>query len=919
MNFYEDIHEISNNFKTICDQHKMCFDSLSIESINFKDFVISDFNFIKDLYRQERNIRLKDTLNYSNTLEQLKAVEINCQNRTFNNINVIFKNRFLAHIKYNIDLIECCLLKIKEYEGKLVSTDQKILYLLNYCIILDRTSYFQEEFINRLDELNNELIGINNLSFDVYFRIGALNFKRHSYQAAIMHLIQANVILDTILQKNDFANLIEKAKMLQILFKSKMLHIVSLEFQGKFEEAIELLIGKSASSLIDAITITDLIYLIGDEETETKVIDKTYSIVNTLLNNDSITSFIIFAQKTDIFFKSLSSIQQQELKYYDDEFTFSNDYVHEALHVLAHCLNELGVKNNARDFNQRITTSNNDMESKTHSYIIFSRALMLMVAKKHDFMKNCNKCLTCLSTIFAEIGDYASSLKQLELNIKTEYYKTKGILARAEIDFFYYLIYTMSNPDLLDVSKSEQSDLDVNRFYESYVNCCYSVFDYDALSQIEMYRFKYKVAVALLKRNTQDIKKELEKLIAEFEVFLCSSQSVYINNWTKNEYNKISIMFQFLLSFYNITPTTINNLHICDLAKKYLTYFARSERLESYINFDSFPKEDVQGILKFIETIFPKSTQEYGISGIIQIRNCIYVSGSSSDNTLKGKLNPHNVYFIVGKAPGTKKPYTKFFNDELIALKQYFIFCAFDSIVFDFLNPKSIFILVPFVGAEPLKYQLNSFDTLTTSIVPDIIPQTNDTYDFNPKQKDTIIAQFRRHYLPEKDEGNWHSEIYQKATNHVFIVLWNKEDAFDSSTHNRFFMSSNNSATNVYPLINHEGFINLLDRITNQDADKPLHPPSFCRLRETADIASHCVKYGNIDKTGFSDLYKHFCLGIFSNLRLQDYTILVKYEDSPVRYWRILVLHKDFIKEGDISTIQGILCDNYVQQCQWLG
>ena len=917
MGFRDGLQKIGEKFYDICSKQKETY-----SSFGQYDTSVNVYAVFKDLYDEDKAIRRKDSYDVKFVESCLDALKRNIEAKSVNEEYKIFVDKFIAHIKYNMDLIQLMqeLEQIGE-EGK--SVEEKILFLLNYCIILERTSYFQGLFISKLNELNADILCVDNADYELFYRVGALNFKRHLYAEAIRNLERANIIMEGIAENYKSTNVIEQAKFKKKLLKIKMLRAVSYEFQGDFLGAIDLLVGKTCIDFFSGLTARDFFYSIGEcmpgkEESlnvlisqgQRRVIQNVqFYIIDKLKDKLVKGSCLAFASETDQWFSGIHNSDKRKLRYLDTGKTieyfqnekkdyneryeyFQNDSVHEVLHVLAHTLNEYGVDKR----NQALLYNTED--PAVSQLLILARALMLYVAKNQAFMIDCQKCLTCLATIFAEVGDFESAKTQLMENVGSNYYKNKNLLVQAETEFFYYLISLMNNPSSPCVKRDE--------FFNKYSNCCYNYFDYDALIQIEMYQFKYAVATAVLNglnsSGESDVVQELLNCQGKFDRFIVYSQS-FISDWTKNEYDKINIMFQFLVKYYNYGDKVSQDkgLSLVDLAKKYLYLYANSNKFEKVLPVPLLEK-NVEKTVHFLDSVFRQPVlQCYIDKKQIQIRNCIYYNLSDSEDVLIEKHLDHasndadNIYFITTRETDKKQRNKRNIlinsNDEQ-TLQCFLIHCAFDSILYDFVNPQNIFILVPFVNAEPLKYQLDSFDDLLFEICKE------STILIKLSQGKRIGVNFQKNY-DYRESSNWVNNMI-KEFDSVEMVLWDDE----VYSKERYYMYSRQKGeTQCFPLINYQGFISTLGDIINADEreGKPIH--TNCN-NDNDVCCQHIILWSDSDSVterlnSFLGL-RFFCVDL-----LQNNKIIVKYNLRKGQ-WRIVVV-KDTIP--NLLSLQAYICN----------
>jgi hypothetical protein len=580
---------------------------------------------------------------------------------------------------------------------------------------------------------------------------------------------------------------------------------------------------------------------------------------------------------------------------------FQNEYVHEVLHILAHTLNEYGVK--LRNNLLRDTSKKSD--DRIPVFLVAARALMLYVAKNQEFMVDCQKCLTCLATLHAEVGDFVSAKSQLIENVSSNYYKNKDILVQAEIEFFYYVISMMDNPIEADPRR--------DAFFQKYVNCCYNSFDYDALAQIEMYRFKYSIAEAIIKgtRSTNgNVRENFRNLQASFNAFLQTTQTIYVSDWTKNEYEKIKTTFQLLTKYYGLND--INKaLSVVDLAKKYLYIYAKSVNFSDFSMTTDFESSDSLTLVAFLDSVFnqPIKTQ-YLNQGKIQIRNCVFIDISSMQNLEatavfdNARNDSDHVYIIADNNNylSEKRERHIWIDTETTASLQYFLVqCAIDSIMYDFVNPQNLFILVPFVGAEPLKYQLNSFTDLLLKI-----EHTQNTSSLTQVAKlRRLSTNFTKNYILD-NSSLWVKEIMQQFSE-AELVLWNDEDTDTIYSKERYYsFDREGGEAHCLPMINYWDFIETLDGLFSEEDISFFHnncPNGECRERilDNQGIAKCCLNHFFISPS-------------FGFERLQNKKIIILY-NSRRRQWRIIVVGNS-ISSSDFMLLQAHICGNrtYVEE-----
>lgn len=930
MAFREELKNIGDEFAKICCEQREIYFALSDYQVD-----VDTYTLLKPLYDEDKAIRLRDSYNLEQVEHYLYDLKDSSTRFNVDSVDQIFLNRFIAHIDYNLQLIGLIKhLDRIEQDGK--SVEDRILFLLNHCIISERTGYFQGLFISKLNELNAEVAGVNNADYGLFYRVGALNFKRHLYSEAISQLDRAVAVMQNSASSvYGSADILSQTEFRKTLFKVMMLRAVSYEFQGDFTTAMRLLVGDEHISTLKNLTATKSLYTVGlvkqqfesesldvivNPEQENVIYYVQSEIVDRLCSSPTKGSCLAFAVETDKWLSGLPTQEKKKIRFldsgknheyflnekfeYDKKYVyFENENAHEVLHILSHTLNEHGVAERSRSL------IDNEKNSEAGQLLIAARALMLFVAKNQRFMIDCQKCLTCLATIYAEVGDFESAKAQLLENVDSNYYKNKDLLVQAEIEFFYYLISLMDNPNSDDELRE--------RFYQKYINCCYNHFDYDALTQIEMYRFKYSVATAILMGSSADKKDavvaELQKRQIDFGAFIESLQSVFISDWTKNEHDKINIMFQFLMKYYRINEQN-DALSIVDLAKKYLYLYAKSVKFRGNFPASILSEDGTLKLIEFLDHVFHQPVSRlYEKKEPIQIRNCIYHDISSKskpeiDAYIKNATNDSdNIYFITtsnvdSHINNQRHIWTSSAEEKVL---QYFlIHCAFDSMLYDFVNPQNIFILVPFVGAEPLKYQLDSFNDLLLDIRHKKL--RGPMPELKASQGSRIAGKFLKNYNLD-NISDWSEKIFEDfpATE---LALWNDENIDTVYSKERFYMRCREYPhTQCYPLMNHQEFISTLEDIINGEGVDKIHTPC-----PNGECCQYTIDWH--DKVT-EKLNTFFCLRSFCVDRLYSRKIIVKYS-SRKKQWRIVVV-KAPISLHEIILIQAHICDNdtYMKNC----
>jgi hypothetical protein len=326
MTFHQSMIEISKEFSALCLRHEATARQLSSYDVS-----TDVYHLMQELYDKDKEIRVQDSLSLDSVAKTLEELRRDVNNIQFEKNNRIFRDRFINHIETNQSLIT--LVKKALDAGRLCkSLEDRVIFLLNLCILLDQTAYFQSLFISKLDELNQEAVGISNADYSLFFRIGSLNFKRHLYPEATNSLNRAIDIMSNVMVMPAFQSnlLLQQAEFKAMLFKAKMLVAVSCEFQGRFDETIEMLIGNGVVQSLNAISLDEFLYSTGSctsvngtntldviiDDTENQVIGKVDSrIVNLLLEKCKDTSCLKYAYEIDVWFFNLTDEEKKTLNY----------------------------------------------------------------------------------------------------------------------------------------------------------------------------------------------------------------------------------------------------------------------------------------------------------------------------------------------------------------------------------------------------------------------------------------------------------------------------------------------------------------------------------------------------------------------------------------------------------------------------
>lgn len=433
----------------------------------------------------------------------------------------------ISRLLYNCQLLEKCFFPL--LKNKYKNHIEKVLNQLNVCIVVSQLEYFSEYFRYIVLEFNDEFMSIKEASAHIFHVVGVLNFKCHNYEQVIECFKHAVNRFQIEFSSNAYKN--------DEYFQTRLLLAYCYEYNHQFESAIMELIGLDVDSLIKIFKDSNFsMFDLFDESDidRAKIWSKNF-IYNTLKRN------IIDKNKNSLF------------EIADKRDTLNNSIIgdlHEILHSLAHCLNELGIK-------WKIEESEN--KNSVIHLLSISRAIMLYVAE-------CNpKCLdfqSCLYMIFGEAKDYDVCLRRInELIDRYEKSNIKNINYEMENMFYLFLISNQSNKTIIDDSIAQKA----KDAYDKFVNFAKRRYDYDALIHIEIFRFRFEIVQVLRSSvNNSQIEKKLISLKTEStgkNIFSIKPSSK-VNKWIIQEYNKSIALYEFLVKYFNDEPEiNINELY----------------------------------------------------------------------------------------------------------------------------------------------------------------------------------------------------------------------------------------------------------------------------------------------------------------------------------------------------------------------
>lgn len=718
---------------------------------------------IIELRKSVRNLK---KLNDSR-IKQVKASE----QKELRSIS-FFLSEFNNRLSFEVDLIERCLNPFVEYvddlkdSGMTINEDPDyILYYINKCVILSHTSFFRDDCINALSNVNKRVVGRNTYKSEMLFRLGTLDFNFHFYDEAKI------IFRRTIEQLNQELNLNCTDEKKYMLFSSYLMYVTSYEFTGDYLAALAILFGlepesKANDNICDNIIdtfdnalrkknkkLSDLMFSTTDSNSKETVVRILDGILVDNIFQGQMAEFAykngfvfqnILKNSNELFESDFDSVCQGFSKkdYYPSEeqtvrvrdhfiqYEEMNKPVHDYLHILSHCLNE--------EATAVLATVKEGLNKNASNIAIIARALMLYVSENNDYYHNANSYKTCFATVYAEAGDFSIANASLKEYVQSDDYSKLGVDSKAEIDFYYYLI---SRIDSINNGRGIYVNDENDEGYNHFLNCCYRNFDFDAIAHMSLLSIEYYIAT-LLHQNSLV---ELKEIVNDDDAFstkirnkIKSIGNLGHNIWLSNERRKVNYMYQFLKLFLKtVNHKYIRQPQIYEIASKYLYYSNINAIVESesipYLDYTEKDKlrESIKTIMLSYSYDEDKSSNDYYE---LSVGNCVYISSSLPSEELYRKLKEgisrnQGLFFVnVGMLDtqeinddlslecNGEETRIRLFSDEISALKEFFLFCVFERIKNDFVSPNGLFVMTPVHNAEPCKYQVTDFDELLLEV-----------------------------------------------------------------------------------------------------------------------------------------------------------------------------------------------------------
>lgn len=471
----------------------------------------------------------------------------------------------VSRLLYNCLLMERCFFPL--YNIVYQDHISNIINQLNICIIVGQLDYFSEYFRQTLHQFNEEFASLREVSVHILHLVGILNFKCHNYKQAIEIFLRAISRFEDEEKSDAYKN--------DEYFQTKLLLAYCYEYNHQFERAIEVLLEVSVDDLLGEFKGFKMFTLFNDSN-----IDQAKRWAENFISN-TLPRIIEKYASSQKAYALLEVARQRDV--------FSNAEIgdkHEVLHTLAHCLNELGIKKDL--------TSNSQKDSVI-SLLFLSRAIMLYVA---EYSKESRDFQTCLYMLFGEAKDYDVCLKRINQVIK-EYEKSgvKNINYEMENMFYLFLVANHSGRVINDTSLAEKAE----NAYQRFTQFAKSRYDYDALTHIEIFKFRFEI-INILRSSIDNMEIEKNLIALKNEPFgkyvISTRPSAKANRWIMQEYKKTIALYEFLVKYFeDQNIININELYnyACHF-RFYRNMFVKGE--------DSAEVEDMEAAInQIIETI----------------------------------------------------------------------------------------------------------------------------------------------------------------------------------------------------------------------------------------------------------------------------------------------------------------------------
>lgn len=800
---YKNLQKYINKEASLYLEHGMHYEEIKSRL----DDLIEDIKSWSGSLLRRKNQRLK-------TAEELYASE------------VYFLNDFKIHLEYKKDILDL-LIELENFEVESLKNGQDIcldseyeIYLLNKCILINQVGYCKTNCNRLLKDINYRVNNCKTFNADFYYQLGVINFELQNYEPARKFIEYSIDILEKEIADSD-EDENTKCRYNDMLFASYQIQALSYEFCGKPLEAIRLLTisnqeqqSDCASAKLKRPIVEHILELFENAlttlggiealhfsnsstiEEKQQVLKNVKDLISQIEFDSPIFNYVtnpntqgLFAQiiksENDSLRNKLKSIIANDINNVDTEKIYqencidgSEDFIiNEYLHILAHCINELGVdmlkKNSKAHFPKE------DYEELSRKLIIISRALMLYVSSKRSVYK------TCFATVYAEAGDFQIAKDQLQNCFKE--FPHMDVTTKAEIAFFYYIIDGISKISSGSYVRNDESIL---KLQNRYLNYCYRNFDYDAISHMKLFDFKFQIANILYNGNMKVIIKKFSDIVKDTSnsMLIEFMRATHFQNCNKRlllDYEKTKYMYNFLNcllvnSDEDSDGCVERDSNIWNIACKYMHYYNISLSEINDLAFQYIDFSDIDLAIKQLREIFGNlSTDDENFELYSDDCHLIFIKCEDDItklfNILQEQSSSYKMGFIACANDGLCSACRnatlrlskglRFFASIEAGLKEFMLYNTYFVIKKDFGDPKTIFVMTPINTAKSCKYSLSN----QIALIEDGLVKQLDKNEFGTLE--SVIVQYAEISDRIAQEVEWTDDLLTYAKDSISFVL----------------------------------------------------------------------------------------------------------------------------------------------------
>ena len=865
---------------------------------------------------------------------------------------VYYLNDLIIHLQYRSKILEL-LIESENFENESLHNGQDIsssleydVFSLNKCILINQIGYCKSNCLKLLNKINTRVSNCKDFTVDFYYKLGELNFTLQNYFDARKFIEQTIKLLEIQINEgrhnSDDYDMLFAAYQIWALsyeFCRDPLHAISIltnaeisddsSILSKDNPFIERVLNCFADALSQHGSIEGLNFSDGDSEKKKEIVKIVDELIKDISFDSPIFRFVTNEENHKIF-SSIVAKQNDELtnrlrlvfgadeknadinRIYDENCLndSESDILTEYIHILAHCLNELGV-----DLFKKIR--DNEQESEwyekiSREFIIIARALMLYASHKRSIYN------TCLATIYAEAGDFQIAKKELDSCFSD--FSAMDVTTKAEVAFFYYIIDGISKIS----SGANAIDENKSNLQNRYLNYCYRNFDYDAISHMKLYEFKFQIADILNDGDMSRIIKEFTRFSRQDSVFKDFIKTTLSQNCNKRlylDYEKTKYMYSFLKALLVSSDKDEDgyierDADVWNFACKYMCFYNAATSGLNDVEFEYIDFTDYDKTIRQLSEVFPNILiEENGLN--IDSDYCHICCIDSEDNInkcvslLKEQSIAHKMLFIAfsdenlyNKYSGKDSPFPlgirnklRCFSSLASGLKEFLLYNTFYTIKKDFVDPQTIFVMTPINTAKSCKYSLSNKITLIKNGV--VIQSDNNSYG----KMDAMIVQYAKISDCNAQESVWTDEIFAYARDNIsFVVnLFYNSNSRKKATEYKYYCGN---LLGEAVLFNPISCLSLLDNLyEEQQVSKP--HPNECQSRRT----NLCeVKVFDCKECDVKLLMRSF---LEVNLNDVNHILLWKGVSDPFISWRIVGLKSSYTSQdaqNRINIIKQMVC-----------